>query len=249
MQSVTTLNYLAKPIYMAVQTTGLAVFTYPNMVAEISKLDGYAGITRAARYMQKGFADVGLAKTLWRGVTEATMEGKQWAEGFKPRQEWGQEGRVMRRSHDYIAELEDRLRANGAKYLSVKIKALRLAYMRQAIGQAGLDQPNLRMDLQQKGLKNKFLRGIEQSTRIFRALQEGIETVNRAVPLFAYVEYYMDKGFDEDQAVELAVSNMSKEQVNYAKTNWANFLSHPVAGTIFMFKKFAAQLATPTGSR
>jgi hypothetical protein len=192
------------------------------------------------RYLQKGMTDVGVGSTVWRGLTESMMEGKQFAKGLMPRKNY-MEARAVRRPHDYITELKNKLTAAGAKYAEVKKRALDKAYLRNVIGQAGLDQPNLRMDLQQQGIKNKFYRGLEQSTRVFRALQEGIETVNRAAPICAYVEYYMDKGFAEDQAIELAINNMVMEQTGYSKANWPGWLGGPLAGSVFMFKKFAAQ--------
>lgn len=241
-QSLTTLNYLAKPIYYAIQTLGLPLQTFPNMAAQMSKLDGYGGITRAMRYLQKGMADVGVASSVWRGVTEGIIEGKEALGGLKPRKNW-MEARPVRRAHDFVEDLKGKLRRNNAKYAEVKIRALEKARLRNRIGQAGLDQPNLRLDLQQKSKTSKFFRSIERSTRIFRALQEGLELVNRAAPICGYVEYYLDKGMSEEQAIELAINNMAKEQTDYSKANWPAWLGNPVFGTMFMFKKFAAQQA------
>jgi hypothetical protein len=239
-QSIATLNYLGKPIYFAIQSIGTVISTLPNMAAEFSKMDGWAGAARATRYFAKGMADVGIVPILGRSLREAGAEAVHLLKGFKPRKNYMKaSGRPMRRAYDYMQYLYDKLDRSGAKYADVKKRALRAAYDRNAIGQAGLDQPNLRMDLMQHGLKNKAMRGIEHSTRVFRALQEGIETINRAAPLMSYVEHYLAKGMSEEQATELAVNNMLKEQVGYSKANWAPWLAHPYAGSAFMFKKYA----------
>ena len=110
------------------------------------------------------------------------------------------------------------------------------------IGQAGLDQPHIKsMQLIGGGLANKVFRGIEQSGRIFRSIQEPIEFHNRALPLVAYVNFYLDKGLSPAEAKKNAINHMVNEQTAYQKEAWPNGLGYAVSKMAIMFKKFGLE--------
>lgn len=244
---VVTMNYLMSPMYYALQTAGVALQTYPRMIAEVAR-DGTSvatAVQRASKLLYDAGTEVSFLGNYHRGVTEALMEGKHFAKGFMPRQDWLKHGRSLPRGHNYMEELYTTMRANGVANVEAKIAMLEEARLMNFIGQAGLDQPNLRLDTQKPGLPNKFMRGIEQSARIFRALQEGIEINNRAVPMIAYFNHFMTQpGMTTERASALAINKMVSEQTGYSKENWPGWVSqNKFISSAVMFKKFAANQA------
>ena len=246
-----TINYLASPAYYALQTIGLYLQTYPRFAAEIAGRHGvFQSYTMAGQYMHQAAVDIGWLGNYWEGAAEAVAEGRHFVAGFKPRKGFMGEGRPVRRTPDWITDVKARVRANNAKYAAAKVKALEAARKAGFIGQAGLDQPNVNLSLMAEGkgalgkAAIKAARGIEKSARVFRAMQEGIEINNRAIPLLSYVEYFMDIGVAEDQAVALAMNRMTAEQTGYGKENWPTWMSKNMGvSAALMFKKFAIQQA------
>jgi len=246
LKSVVVMKFLYNPIYFAIQSLGLPMQAYPGMVFRIwqaQKGIRMGAFSAAQQYLGKGMADVGLIANYRQGVSEWAAEVKDLAAGFKPRPGWLERGRGVRRPFDYIAELKKRLAASSSKYKDLKAAALQRAYDRGLIGQAGLEQQNLRLDMMGAGAANKFYRGVEHSMRTFRALQEGIEINNRAAPLMGYVEYYKDIGYTDEQAIELAINNVFGEQVGYQNWNWPAAMGHPLAAPAMLFHKFAFRQA------
>ena len=242
--SAVTLNYLAKPAYYAIQASAFILQTFPHMASVISGVEGGAGHMRAYRYLSHGLSDANALSRLKMGFKEGASELGHMLGGFKPRPGWATEGRPFRSIHDYFAEQMAELGRAGVQYPEAKKMALQRAYDLGHYGQAGLDQPNLRMNMVNPGLPAKFFRAMEASTRVFRAFAEGIETMNRAAPIFGYVQFYKDKGYSDEQAARLAVNNMVKEQTSYGKHNWPNWMSSiPLVTAAMMFKKFAMEQA------
>ena len=121
------------------------------------------------------------------------------------------------------------------------VAAAEEARLRNHVGQAGLDQINLNTDLMAPGAMQKAFRSIEQSQRVFRALQEGIELDTRLKPMFTRLLYYLDAGMDPDQAIQKSVNEMANDQTGYSKENWPAWMNAPVIRRIVMFKKFPIQ--------
>ena len=139
-----------------------------------------------------------------------------------------------------MADMYARLRANGVAYAEEKIEMFEIMRKRGAIGQAGLNQQNLQEDLLAPGMANKVLRGIKAGGKVFQAFQEAAEMNNRAVPAIAYFNKYILEGKTVAEAQQLAINNVSREQVNYAKENWPGIASAHGFSQAFMFKKFGA---------
>jgi hypothetical protein len=224
LSSLTTMTYLATPSYYAIQMLGF-IQTFQRMSAKY-------GVGRAYRNMLRAYGDLQSGKLMGKGA----LEGWREIQGLPDVARTG----LFRRPHDFVEDAIDKLRASGTRNLDLKIRALRHAHLLGHLGQAGLDQPNLRLRNIEAGVLNKGLKGIESFTRIFRALQEGIETVNRAAPISAYVDILVENGgLSDTEIVNRAVTNMVNEQTSYAKGNWASWMNHPLAEFPMMFKKFA----------
>jgi hypothetical protein len=242
-QSVVVLSYLMKPVYFAIQMLGLPMQSYPGMVKNLYKDEGVAAFGAARRYMGKGMADASILKNYGRGLAEALAEGRETLKGYRSRKAFLKHGRPLRKLHDYLPDIKDNLDAIDSKYKDVKKRLLDLAWKRGHIGQAGLEQANLRLDVMGAGVMPKIYRAVEHHMRIFRAVQEGVEINNRVAPMLGYLEFYLDKGYPEDQAMELAMNNTISEQVGYGRENWPTWMDHPLAGPALLFHKFGIQQA------
>ena len=86
-----TMNYLMSPMYYALQTAGVALQTYPRMIAEVAKTDSVAtAVQRAAKLLYEAGTEVSFLGNYTKSVTEALAEGRHLVEGFKPRQDWAE---------------------------------------------------------------------------------------------------------------------------------------------------------------
>jgi hypothetical protein len=235
---------------VALNAASVAMFTLPRLASEMGAHVGYVqGWAMATQYLWAAGQRVNWAGNYARGATEAWAEGKHFVKGFKPRENWMGRGRSVRRTFDSVEDNKQRVLAGGGQYAQGVVDMLEELRLRQGIGQAGLDQANLRdimleaeTTLGAAGLK--VARGVEQSSRIFRALLDGVETNNRAIPAIAYYEFYRHIGDTHEQAMAKAISNVSKEQVNYSKENWSPWMAkNPLVSAAILFKKFPLQAA------
>lgn len=235
MMQITTMAYLGSPSYYAIQMLG--------WMQSFQRMAARHGIGMAYRQMVAGYHDTNAWQLMGRGMLEGWAEARQLAPGSEFRKT-----SLFRESEHFVERAIRNLIANGTRHQSLKIKALRLAQRLGALGQAGLDQPNLTRRALEEGGLNTTMRNVEQMTRVFRALQEGVETVNRIVPIVARIDIMMDENLNlpadqrlsEDEIVQRAVNEMSREQTNYSSGNWAGWADHWLLQFPLMFKKFAA---------
>ena len=178
----------------------------------------------------------------YAGFSEAVLEGKDFVTGFMPRPGY-KYTRGFRAQRNLYEEAMEKMQRNhpGDPNIPHLLAVAEEARLRNHLGQAGLDQVNLRTDLMEPGSMQKVFRGIEQSQRVFRALQEGVELDTRLKPLFARTLYYLDQGMDPSQAIEKAGNEMVLDQTGYSKENWPTWMNLPVVRRIVMFKKFPIQ--------
>lgn len=241
--STIVMTYLFKPAYFVVQMLGLVMQSTGKMMGEMSKTAGVGAPFAMARYLRGASADAGFWSNYGKALVDMTVEAGHLAKGFVPRKDFMRRGRPMPKPRSYVEETIERMRANGARNLAAKEKLLERARQRNLIGQAGLEQQNIRYDLMGEGVPAKINRFVTQQSNVFRAIQEGIEHTNRAIPMLAYLDYYLDTGVAEEQAIEQAINNMSLEQVGYAKANWPGWVYKWYARPFTLFKQFAMEQA------
>jgi hypothetical protein len=233
-QSILVQSYLFTPMYNVVNAMGYWLQTFPRMAGEM-------GFSAALRYNGKAEAYMSGMGNKWAGFSEAIEEGKEFGKGF------GSLGkkysRGFREQRNLFEEAMQKMQDAHPDDPNIKhlLAAAEEARLRNHVGQAGLDQVNLNTDLMAPGSMQKVFRGIEQSQRVFRAIQEGVELDTRLKPIFARLLYYLDSGMDPQQAIQKAVNEMANDQTGYSKENWPAWMNAPVIRRIVMFKKFPIQ--------
>jgi len=236
-QSILVQTYLATPMYNVVNAMGFWLQTFPRMAGEM-------GFSAALRYSNKAEAYMSGMGNKYAGFSEAVLEGRDFFTGFlrKPGPEW-KYARGFREQRNLLEEAMTKMQAAHPDDPNIPhlLAAVEEARLRNHVGVAGLDQINLNTDLMAPGAMQKAFRGIEQSQRVFRAVQEGIELDTRLKPVFARLLYYLDTGMAPQQAIQKAVNEMANDQTGYAKENWPAWMNAPVVRRIVMFKKFPIQ--------
>ena len=234
-QSILVQTYLATPMYNVVNAMGYYLQSFTRIAGEI-------GFSAALRYNGKADAYMSGMGNKWAGFAEAIAEGKDFATGFLPRKGF-KHSRGFREQRNLFQESMDKMQAAHPDdpYIKHLVAAAEEARLRNHVGQAGLDQINLNTDLMEPGGMQKVFRGIEQSQRVFRAVQEGIELDTRLKPIFVRLLYYLDSGMDPELAKQKAINEMANDQTGYAKENWPAWMNAPVIRRIVMFKKFPIQ--------
>ena len=235
-QSILVQTYLATPMYNVVNAMGFWLQSFPRIAGEI-------GLSTAFRYSNKADAYLSGMGNKYAGFSEAVQEGKDFVTGFLPKHALSKYSRGFREQRNIFEESMQKMQAAhpGDPNIPHLLAAAEEARLRNHVGQAGLDQINLNTDLMAPGSMQKVFRGIEQSQRVFRAVQEGIELDTRLKPMFTRLLYYLDQGMDPSQAIQKSVNEMANDQTGYSKENWPAWMNAPVIRRVVMFKKFPIQ--------